>query len=162
MIGIIVAYDKNRAIGKKGGLLWNMGEMKADMKRFRDLTMGKTVVMGSRTLDSIGNALPGRRNIVLTRDEPIAISGVEVVHSFDEAYELVGSDEIFIIGGGEIYRQSIGKADRIYATEVDAVIDGADTFFPEIDDSWQLVKTELHELDESNKYSYSFVEYERK
>ncbi|HPF30847.1 MAG TPA: dihydrofolate reductase [Candidatus Saccharibacteria bacterium] len=163
MKNIIVAYDKNRAIGKNGDLLWKMGDMKSDMRRFKDLTINNTVIMGSRTYKSIGKALPNRQNIVLVKDNSISNPNIEVAHSIPEAYNLANSDEVFIIGGGEIYRQTINDVDRIYATEVEESFIDADTFFPEVNnDQWKIIESDLHNADIDNKYDFKFVSYKRK
>lgn len=164
MKNIIVAYDEKFAIGKNGGLLWKFGEMRADMAHFKSLTMGSAVIMGRKTLDSIGMALPGRQNIVLCQSgEAIQIPDVEIAHSFNDAYSLVKDNkEIFVIGGGEVYKQALKDVDRIYATEVNAVVEDADTFFPPIDDNWQKIDDQNFPADEDNKYSYNFVTYDRK
>lgn len=163
MKNITVAYDNERAIGKNGNLLWKFGEMREDMKHFRDLTMGSAIIMGRKTLDSIGVALPGRRSIVLSRSESVLVPDVEVVHSLDEAYSLIQEDkEVFIIGGGEIYQQALKDVERIYATEVDTIIKGADTFFPPLDNGWQKTGIQKFPADKDNIYPYNFVTYERK
>ena len=162
-LNIIVAYDKNRAIGYSGDLLWKRGEKRDDMKHFKDLTINSTVVMGRKTLESIGIALPNRRNIVLTKKSSIDIPGIEIAHSLDEAYEMSHTDkQIYVIGGGEIYQQAIRDVEKIYATEIDALINPADTYFPDLDKNWQITNIEEHELDDRNKYAYNFVTYERK
>ncbi len=159
---IIVAYDENRAIGKENHLLWGQREMQEDMKRFRTLTRKATVIMGRKTLVSIGAALPGRRNIVLSTDHSLVFPGVEVVNSLDEAYATTSQDNsVFVIGGSSIYEQAINNVDRIFATEVAASIDGADSFFPILDKEWKAVESEDYKSDENNIYPYRFVTYER-
>lgn len=162
MKNIIVAYDNERAIGKNGSLLWGKGEMRGDMEHFRELTLEHTVIMGRKTLQSIGMRLPGRTNILVSRSDLAPFLGVDLANSISEAYDLAPKDkEIFIIGGGEIYQQALKDVQRIYATEVDAIIDGADTYFPKLDDNWQT--TDVQEFsDDNNKYPYRFVTYERK
>ena len=174
MKSIIVAYDKERAIGANGDLLWKKGELSGDMEHFRTKTMGSILIMGRKTLDSIGICLPGRKTIVLTRADSCSVDGAQVAHSLEEAYDLADKIErsridsttdryhgIFVVGGGEIYHQSIKDVDKIYATEVDTVIPGADTHFPELDDSWEKVAEQKHEADNKNKYPFSLVTYER-
>ena len=163
MKNIVVAYDNERAIGANGYLLWQRGEMRNDMKHFRELTIGSTLIMGRKTLDSIGIALPDRKTIVLTRSESVNVPGVEVAHSLDEAYFLAGDyEDVFIAGGGEIYEQTINDAQRIHATEIDTTIFGADTYFPRLSNDWQAIVSQEFPADENNKYPYSFVTYERK
>lgn len=154
MISIIVAYDKNRAIGKDNKLCWRQSN---DLKRFKELTTDKTVVMGRKTFESIGKPLPNRKNIVLTRQR-VEIDGVEVVTSISDIKEI--KDDIFIIGGGEIYKLFLDVADRIYATEIDCEIE-ADTWFPEIRNNWKIIKSEKNNLDDKNQFNYNFVIYEK-
>ncbi len=154
MISIIVAYDKNRAIGKDNKLCWRQSN---DLKRFKELTTDKTVVMGRKTFESIGKPLPNRKNIVLTRQR-VEIDGVEVVTSISDIKEI--KDDIFIIGGGEIYKLFLDVADRIYATEIDCEIE-ADTWFPEIGNNWKIIKSEKNNLDDKNQFNYDFVIYEK-
>ena len=151
MINIIVAYDKNLAIGKDNTLVWRQS---ADLKRFKELTTGNTVVMGRKTFDSIGKPLPNRRNIVLTRQD-IQIEGVEIIKSIEEIKNI--KEDIFIIGGGEIYKSCLIFADRIYATLLDAEIE-ADTWFVDVDMSeWIIESKSDHKSDEKNQYDYSFI-----
>jgi dihydrofolate reductase len=162
MISLIAAIGKNNEIGKGADLIF---KMPADMKHFRDITSGHTVLMGRKTFESIGRALPNRRNIIVTRDQNLKIEGAEVVHSLGEALRQVEGDnehEIFIIGGGEIYKETINKADKLYITKVDAEAKDADVFFPKIDkDIWRETKREEYNKDEKNIYDYAFVEYEK-
>ena len=157
MKNFVVAYDKNRLIGGNNTLLWQ-GEMAADMRHFRDITLGNVVVMGRKTYDSIGKPLPNRQNIVITR-QPITIEGVTVVHSIDEAYKVAepGKD-ICVIGGGQIFEQALSTVDVIYATEIDATFDG-DVYFSKLPDVWAEVSRQDFKADEKNKYDYSFVTY---
>jgi len=160
---IVVAYDNDRAIGANGDLLWKNNELRGDMDHFRTLTMGSIMIMGRKTLDSIGMALPGRKTIVLSRSESYPIPDVEVAHSLDEAYSLAqGYEDIFVVGGGEIYQQALKDVRRIYATEVDASIKGADTFFPNLDCNWQETDVQRFPADKNNIYPYNFVVYERR
>jgi len=136
--------------------------MQADMRHFKELTMNSVLIMGRKTLDSIGASLPGRRTIVLTRGEESQIPGVKTVHSLEEAYEVAGDNsEIFIAGGSEIYKQAIPGIKRIYATEVDAIISGADTYFLPLDVSWHKIDEKQYLANKDNKYPYNFVTYER-
>jgi dihydrofolate reductase len=151
MINIIVAYDKNLAIGRDNTLVWRQS---ADLKRFKELTTGNTVVMGRKTFDSIGKPLPNRRNIVLTRQD-IQIEGVEIIKSIEEIKNI--EEDIFIIGGGEIYKSCLIFADRIFATEIDCEIE-ADTWFVDIDiNDWIIESKSEHKSDEKNQYDYSFI-----
>lgn len=162
MKNIVVAYDNERAIGANGGLLWGKNEMRSDMNHFRTLTMGSVMIMGRKTLDSIGIALPGRKTIVLSRSESCQVPNVEIAHSLEEAYSIANEyRDVFIVGGGEIYKQSLKDAERIYATEVNASIKGADTFFPSLDNSWQKTNELQFGADKQNSYPYRFVTYDR-
>ncbi|WP_183562628.1 dihydrofolate reductase [Mucilaginibacter sp. SP1R1] len=156
---IIVAIAKNNAIGKNNKLLWHLPN---DLKHFKDVTTGHTVIMGRKTFDSVGKPLPKRRNIVITR-QAITIEGCEVVSSIQNALALCsGEDEVFIVGGAEIYRQSIPLTNRIYLTIIDQDFDG-DTFFPELDAAeWEEKEREDFEPDEKNKLPYSFITLERR
>ena len=126
---LVAAIGANRAIGADGGMPWHLPE---DLKHFKEMTMGGVMVMGRRTWDSIGRALPGRRTIVVTSDRTWSATGAEVAHSLPEALLVAGDREVFVVGGGEIYRQTIGVASRLEITHVDLSPD-AEVFFPEID-----------------------------
>jgi len=154
MINIIVAASLNNVIGKDNKLLWRQS---ADLKRFKELTTGKTVVMGRKTYDSIGKPLPNRRNIVITR-QSIEIPGCEVVNSLEEALKL--DNEIFIIGGGEIYQKSIILADKIFFTLIQTEVEG-DTYFPVLGDEWKIESKEDFLKDEKNQFDYQFINYVR-
>lgn len=156
MIKIIVAISKNRVIGESNKLLWHLP---ADLKRFKEITTGHAIVMGRKTFQSIGRPLPNRRNIIVTRDDNYEIDGCEVVHSIEEALLLTGRD-CFIIGGGEIYKQTIDLADKIYLTIIDNDFAG-DTYFPEINENWFVHQEEVGLMDEKNPYNYKFITYER-
>jgi dihydrofolate reductase len=162
-VSIIVATSLNHAIGKDNQLLWHLP---ADLKFFKTTTMGCPVVMGRKTFQSIGRTLPGRQNVVITRDKSFNADkqfDLIVVGSIDEALVKLHSEkEVFIIGGGEIYKQSIDSVDSIYNTLVHTVIDG-DVYFPEIDKSkFDLVWEEKHLADEKNKFDFTFQKFERK
>ena len=157
-ISIIAAIAReNRAIGKDNVLLWNIPE---DMRRFRELTSGHAVIMGQKTYESIGRPLPHRTNIVLTFDMGFAPEGATVCHSVDEALKearYAEREEIFILGGGTVYRQMLPLADRLYLTLVDGNFE-ADTFFPEYGDFTKVVSRERKE---DEQYEYEFVILER-
>jgi dihydrofolate reductase len=156
---IIVAIAKNNAIGKDNKLLWHLPN---DLKHFKDVTTGHTVIMGRKTFESVGKPLPKRRNIVVTR-QAISIEGCEVVASIEEALALCADEEeVFIVGGAEIYKQSIPLTDRIYLTKVDQDFDG-DTFFPELNATeWKETERENFEPDDKNRLKYSFLTLERR
>ena len=162
MISIIVAIDHNCGIGRKGELLCHLP---ADLQYFKRCTQGKTVVMGERTFFSLPHhPLPHRRNIVLTDVIGKTFEGAEAAYSLEQAIQLTKDDgEIFIIGGGMVYRQFMTIADRLYITHIDHSWDDADTFFPAIDSAeWEKTSSERHQKDEHNPYDYEFAIYQRK
>lgn len=154
-LSIIVAMDRNRVIGKNDTLPWHISE---DLKHFKKITMGKPIVMGRKTHESIGRPLPGRENIIITRDKNYRVEGCTVLHSLEDVFEHCRNvDEVMITGGSEIYKYALEKASRLYLTEVHAEIEG-DTFFPEFDrNEWQETGRETFKADEKNEFDYSFV-----
>jgi len=156
MIKIIVAMSENRVIGNNNELIWKLS---SDLKRFKELTTNNTVVMGRKTYESIGRPLPNRRNIIITRNLEYLVEGCEIVSSLEEAL-LLTNNNCFIIGGGEIYKQSLEVADKIYLTLVHKEFEG-DTQFPELGKEWATINTEDFVADDKNEYNYSFIEYER-
>lgn len=159
MKSIVVAVDKNMGIGAKNDLLWQR-DLPSDLAHFKKLTTGGSVIMGRNTFDSIGRPLPNRENIVVTRS-PTGVDGVLSANSLASAYELARYP-IFIIGGGQIYKESINDMDRLYVTEVDAEFPQASVFFPAIDSAtWSEVSREHHASDDRNKYAYDFVVYDK-
>lgn len=159
-ISLIVAAAANNVIGADGGLPWHLPN---DFKYFKRVTMGKPIVMGRRTWESIGRPLPGRQNIVLTRDGTFVAPGATVVTSADAAIAAAGdSGELMVIGGGQVYALFLDKAERIYLTRVATDADG-DTVFPEFDDRcWQLVSREQHAADDRHAFEFEFRVYERR
>jgi dihydrofolate reductase len=160
MVSLVVAVGKNYVIGKDNKLIWHLP---ADLKFFKQVTMGHHMIMGRKTFDSIGKPLPGRTSVVVTRNRDVKFpEGVLIAHSLDEAVELCGNDpEICIIGGAQIFEESMKIADRIYLTMIHQEFDG-DVFFPKPDPSiWKEVKREDHEPDEKNPYHYSFCQLEK-
>jgi len=159
IVSQVVAISKNHVIGKDNKLLWYLPN---DLKHFKEITTGHTVIMGRKTYDSVGKPLPRRRNIIITR-QAIAIEGCEVVNSIEAALALcTGEDEVFIVGGAEIYKQSMHLTDRIYLTIVHKEFEG-DSFFPEINKSeWNEVFREDHQPDEKNLIPYSFITFEKR
>ena len=160
MISVIVAVARNGVIGCENRLIWHIRE---DLQRFKRITTGHPVVMGRKTFESLGRPLPGRVNVVITRQKGYAPEGVRVVHSLDEAIALFPpSEEVFMIGGAEIYRQAMPLADRFYLTEVCADYQG-DTYFPEWDRAaWRLVGEERWERGEGFPHPFVFRDYERR
>lgn len=159
MLSIIVAMTHNRVIGKDNQLPWRLP---ADLKHFKALTMGKPIIMGRKTFDSIGKPLPGRSNIVVTRDPGYQAEGVIIVHSLEEAIEITrGVPEAMLIGGAQLYAAALPRTQRIYLTLIDVVIPG-DAFFPDYDPhDWREIAREGHVPDENNIYPYSFLILER-
>jgi len=160
-LAIIVAQAKNRVIGVNNKLPWHLPE---DLRYFKQVTMGKPIIMGRNTYESIGRPLPGRTNIVISRQESYAPQGVKVVSSLEAAIDMAesiamidGASEAMVIGGGQIYAQALEKADRLYLTEVDAEIDG-DAWFPEFArENWKEVGREDFSAEGPNPYNYSFI-----
>ena len=150
MIKIIVAQSNNRVIGKDNKLLWRQSD---DLKRFKSLTLNNKVVMGRKTFESIGKPLPNRENYVLTRNN-IQINGCKILNNPDDVLDLEG--DIFIIGGGEIYKKFLTLADEIYLTQVDCELDG-DTFFPPITNDWKVESEEKFKKDNKNQYDWKFI-----
>jgi len=156
IVSIIAAMDRKRGIGVDNKLPWRLS---ADLKRFRDLTMGHHIIVGRKTFESIGRLLPGRRMIVVTRDSAYKAEGCDAAHSVEDATRLArerGESEVFICGGAEIYAQSIAIVDRMYITFVDAEVT-ADTFFPEFDEQeWSEQESSYQPADEKNQYAFNF------
>jgi dihydrofolate reductase len=159
MISLIVAVARNGVIGRKGDLPWHLPK---DLRRFKALTMGHHLVVGRKTWQEVGRPLPGRVMVVVTRDPGYRPDGVIVVHSLEEALQVAqGDDEVFIAGGGEIYRQALPLVDRMYVTRIHAEVAG-DTTFPEVDlTAWRLVERADHEADEKHEYPFTFEVYDR-
>lgn len=162
-LSFIVAASDNNAIGVKNELPWRLPE---DLKFFKRTTLGKPVIMGRKTYESLGKPLPGRLNIVLSQTGNIELpEGVLLFDSLAEAIERVEDEDVeeaFIIGGGKIFDLSMPYVDRMYITRVHATIDNADAFFPKIDHShWKMVWEEKHTKDEKHQYDYAFQQYER-
>jgi dihydrofolate reductase len=156
-LSLIAALDRRRAIGKGNALPWHLP---ADLKRFKALTLGKPVLMGRKTAESIGRALPGRRNLVLTRGNRVPFDGMEAIGSLDEALALDG--EVCVIGGGEVYALALPFATHLHLTHVDTIVDGADAFFPAYDEkAWRVVSREAHAVDDKHAFAFEFVDYIR-
>ncbi|MBI2406040.1 MAG: dihydrofolate reductase [Candidatus Harrisonbacteria bacterium] len=174
MLSIIVALDKKNGIGSRNGLPWTLP---ADLKHFKEVTMGHPIIMGRKTHESIGRALPGRKNIIITRQKDYAAPGCEVVDSLEGAIAAADSSlrgdptavgltkqshEVFVIGGGEIFAQVLPRVQKLYVTEVNHEFP-ADVYFPEFNkNEWREVSREPRAADEKNPYEYSFVVYERR
>lgn len=158
-ISVIVAMARNRVIGADGGIPWHLP---GELKRFKSLTLGHHIVMGRRTWESIGRLLPGRTTVIVTRQRGYSAPGAKVVHSLDEAIAACGTDdEIFVIGGADLYAQALPRAGRLYLTVVDADIPG-DTFMPDYAaGDWGAVSSDSFPADERHRYAYRCTVYER-
>jgi len=174
-IAILVAQATNRVIGRDGDLPWRLSN---DLRNFKRLTMGHPIIMGRKTMDSIGRLLPGRQTIILTRDKTYAFDGAAIAHTWEDALKIaeqhesrrvkdaeeteIKSAEVFVVGGAEIYALALPHAHRIYLTEVEADVEG-DTFFPELDrDEWNVVAEERFPADEKNDHAHSFLRLDRR
>lgn len=161
-ISLVVAMDRHRAIGRDNDLPWRLPD---DLKRFKALTLGKPVLMGRKTAESLGRALPGRLNLVLTRSDHVPFEGMQPVASVEDAIRIAaeqGSDELCVIGGGEVYALTLDRADVLHLTEVDTVVDDAHAFFPAFDPvDWREVSREVHPIDAKHALCFDFVEYRR-
>ena len=159
---LIAALDRNRGIGRDNALPWHLPD---DLKRFRALTLGQPVLMGRRTAESLGRALPKRRNLVLTRGARAPFDGMEAVASIDDALALAAAEDaeqLCVIGGGELYALTLPMATRLHLTHVDTLVDGCDAFFPAFEAArWRAVSREAHAADDRHAFAFEFVDYER-
>lgn len=162
MLKILVAFDENRVIGKNNALIWHLP---ADLKRFKALTTGHVIIMGRKTFESIGKPLPNRTTIVISRQTNLQIEGVILAHSVEEAILKAKSltrEDIFIVGGAEIYTLSLPLVDQVLVTQLHDIFEG-DAFFPEISsEMWTLTEQERGITDDKNTYQFSYVTYSRK
>ncbi|MEZ5003829.1 MAG: dihydrofolate reductase [Chitinophagales bacterium] len=162
IVSMIVAVAKNNVIGKDNKLLWKLSD---DLRRFKRITSGHAVLMGRKTFESLGKPLPNRTNLVVTRDENFTAEGAHVFNQINEALEYArseGEEELFIIGGGEIYQMMLPAANKLYLTKVHAQPEG-DTFFPEIqDEEWDVINEEAHKADDRNEFDFVFLDLERR
>ncbi len=157
-LSLIVAVAKNNVIGMAGKMPW---QLPAELAYFKHVTMGHTIIMGRKTFDSIGRALPGRRNIVVTGNPGWQREGVDVAAAFDAALTMAGGTKAFVIGGASLYGEAMKCVDHIYLTAIDADVAG-DTFFPSISaDVWQTISCEHRPKDEKNAYDVDFIVMER-
>ena len=158
-LSLIVALDRNFAIGRNGEMPWHLPD---DLKRFKALTVGKPTLMGSKTARAIGRALPGRDNLVMSRGDTTPYPGQHVVHSLDEAIRIANGAELAVIGGGEVFALALPHATRMHLTWIDTAVDGADAFFPRFDASeWKETARVEHAADARHEYAFAFVDYER-
>ncbi|NZA26717.1 dihydrofolate reductase [Luteimonas sp. SJ-92] len=161
-VALIAALDRNRAIGRGNALPWRLPD---DLRRFKALTLGKPVLMGRRTAESLGRALPGRRNLVMTRGARAPFPGMEAVGSLDRALEIAADDAapaLAVIGGGEIYALALPLATHLHLTHVETTVEDADAFFPPFDPArWRVRAREAHPADARHAHAFSFVDYLR-
>lgn len=160
-VSLIAALDRDFAIGKGNALPWHLPD---DLKRFKALTLGKSVLMGRKTAESLGRALPKRRNLVLTRSGNVPFAGMQAVASLDEALQIAAGDgdELCVIGGGDVFALALPIATSLRLTWVDTVVDGADAFFPRFDpEQWRVVASEAHAADATHDFAFEFVDYVR-
>lgn len=157
-IALIAAVDRNLGLGKDNTLVWHLPE---DLRRFKQLTMGATMLMGRKTAQSLGRALPGRTNLVLTRSGQVPFDGMQAVQSLQEALEQTDSERLWVIGGGEVYRLALPLADEIHLTRVDPEFD-VDTWFPALnEDEWQAVESEHFPAGAERKLGFSLITLKR-
>ena len=159
---LIAALDRNAAIGRDNALPWHLPD---DLKHFKALTLGKPLLMGRKTAQALGRALPGRRNLVLTRSGQVPFAGMQAVPSVDDALQLAlddGAGELCVIGGGEVYALCLPRAARMFLTHVDTAVAGADAFFPAFDPArWKVVDRNRHAADATHAHAFDFVAYSR-
>jgi dihydrofolate reductase len=156
---LVAALDRAGAIGRGNQLPWRLPD---DLRRFKALTLGRPLLMGRKTAESLGRALPGRRNLVLTRSGRVPFEGMEPVASLDEAMAGCGAGTLMVIGGGEVYSLALPHASQLHLTHVDTVVEGADAFFPAWNPAdWQPVWREAHPADERHALAFEFVDYRR-
>jgi dihydrofolate reductase len=163
IISLVGAASDNNVIGKDNWMPW---DLPAELKYFREITRGKTVIMGRKTYDAVGRPMPNRHNIIVSRNAHLKIPDVDVVGSVEEAIELAkkdGMEEICVIGGEQIYRAALPHADRLYLTRVHTIVEGGEAFWPEIDESeWDVTQSERHEPDAENKIPFTIMVLERR
>jgi dihydrofolate reductase len=156
---LVAALDRRSAIGKGNALPWHLPD---DLRHFKALTLGKTVLMGRRTAESLGRALPNRINLVLTRSRFVPFEGMQAVETLDEARTLAGDGELMVIGGGEIYALTLPLATRMHLTHVDTEVADADAFFPDFDEAaWRVTSVTTHAADAKHAHAFAFVDYVR-
>ena len=159
-ISLIVALDRNHAIGRDGAMPWHLPD---DLRRFKALTLGKPVLMGRKTAIAIGRPLPGRENLVMTRGDTAPYPGQRIVHSLDEAIRVAGDGELAVIGGGEIFTLALPRATKMHLTWVDAAVERADAFFPRFDArEWKETSRIEHPADAKHDHAFAFADYVRR
>lgn len=160
VLRLVAALDRARGIGRGNALPWRLPD---DLQRFKALTLGKPLLMGRRTAESLGRALPGRRNLVLTRSDQVPFAGMEAVASLDEALALAGGADLMVIGGGEVYALALPRASHLHLTHVDTVVADADAFFPAFDPAqFEVLSREPRPADARHAVAFEFVDYRRR
>ena len=158
-ISLIAAVSRSGVIGKDNKMPWHLP---ADLKYFKSITMGKPIVMGRKTFESLGRPLPGRDNIVMTENRNFSADGVKVIHSIDDLSSLTEAEEVMVIGGAQIYTTFLPVASRMFLTQVNCQVEG-DTWFPDFDPAdWEITMLESHKADENNTCDYTFLRYDRR
>jgi dihydrofolate reductase len=156
----VCALDRRYAIGRDGALPWHLPD---DLRRFKSLTLGHPLLMGRKTAEALGRALPGRRNLVLTRSGRVPFEGMDAVRSVDEARAVAGDGKLMVIGGGEVFALTLPLADAMHLTFVDTVVEGADAWFPRFDESdWRISSRAQHPADARHAFAFEDVDYKRK
>ncbi|MFA1711080.1 dihydrofolate reductase [Peribacillus frigoritolerans] len=161
MISLMVAMDQNRVIGKNNKLPWHLP---ADLQYFKKVTMGHPIVMGRKTFESIGRVLPGRENVIVTRNQEFKVEGCVVLHDIAQIKMFADNhdEEVFVIGGAEIFKEILPFTDRLYITEIHETFEG-DTFFPEIDENeWDVISSNAGQIDEKNRFAHDFIILQKK
>ena len=158
-LALVAALDRARGIGRGNALPWQLPD---DLRRFKALTLGKPLLMGRKTAESLGRALPGRRNLVLTRSGRVPFEGMQAVASLDEALSLAAGEPLMVIGGGEVYALALPLATDLHLTHVDTLVPDADAFFPDFDPAaWQVTAREPHAADARHAHAFEFTDYQR-
>lgn len=158
-IALVAALDRARGIGRGNALPWQLPD---DLRRFKALTFGKPLLMGRKTAESLGRALPGRRNLVLTRSGRVPFAGMEAVDSLESALALAAGETLMVIGGGEVYALALAFATELHLTHVDTVVADADAFFPAFEaGDWRITAREAHAADGRHAHAFEFIDYRR-
>lgn len=158
-VSLVAAIDRRLAIGRDNALPWRLAD---DLRRFKSLTAGKPMLMGRKTAEALGRALPGRRNLVLTRGVSVPHPGMEAVASVEQALQVADADELMVIGGGEVYALTLPLASTLHLTFVDTEVACADAFFPAFDRSqWKVTFREPHARDDRNEHAFEYIDYRR-
>ena len=159
-LALVAALDRRHAIGRGGTLPWHLPD---DLRRFKALTLGHPMLMGRKTAEALGRALPQRRNLVLTRSGSVPFEGMEAVASLDEACRIAGSGTLMVVGGGDVFALTLPMAQTMHLTWVDTEVEGADAWFPEFDAAeWEITSRQSHPADDKHAFAFEDVDYQRK